>query len=94
MDTDDERGNDQYEQMFFNRNTKEVNARPETDCEDADFERIPVPNVRDWVQNNDSPAGPSESAGPPQEPNRDRSPDDFCHQIGKGAKHADVGKHI
>ncbi len=94
MQADDQRRNDHDEDVFLDRNAKEIHARPQADREDPDCERIPVPDVGDRVEGDDGPGRHPERICPVQQHQRDCPPEELGDEVRVGAENADVGKHI
>lgn len=90
---DDHRGDDQHEDVFFQRNADQLDACPQRDRENPDFQGVPVPDQRERVEDGDRPDSLAVDAGVCDQRDRDRPPEQFRDEIRVLTEDADIGKH-
>ena len=94
MCADDHRGDDEHKDVFLEGDSEQFDTGPERYLEDAYFEGVPVPDVREGVQNEDGAGGGPERVGVQQQRQRDSPPHNFRHEVCVSAEDRNIGEHI
>ncbi len=93
VDGDDERGDDHREEVFFERDPRDLDPRSELDLEDADLEGVPVPDVGDRIDREHGDGGLPERARTSEQTVGDRPPEDDRREVGVLPEDGDVRLH-
>ncbi len=89
----DQSRDDDREQVLLDRDAEEFASGGEFDREDSHLEGIAIPDVGDRVENEDRHRCLPEGTRPTQQQVRDRSPEQFSHEVGVPSEDADIGSH-